>query len=113
MNRYSQDRITRLVRDGHITLLAEWVNWDGRMVGHRLKHNFEEDREGNWWAHRTAEAPHHSRFALGKHDRIVAAVEPWEGRRGSVVAFRINDPESWAQVIRRDARIERDLGWRD
>ena len=37
---------------------------------------------------------------------MVAAVEAWDGKRGSVVAFRINDPEDWRRIIREDAREE-------
>lgn len=111
MNRYSQDRITRLVSGGHITLLAEWVNLDGRLEGHRLTHN-PDGTEGNWWTRRTSSAPHPTKFRLGKHDRIVSVVEPWEGKRTSIVAFRILDPEDWRRIIRDDAREEVQGWWR-
>jgi len=111
VNRYSQDRITRLVKCGHITLLAEWIAPYGRLDGHRLRHSPERG-EANWWCERTIPAPHPSKFRLGKHDRVVAAVEPWEGRRTSIVAFRINDPEDWRRIIREDAREEARYWWR-
>lgn len=108
MNRYSQDRITRLVKGGHITLLAEWVNLDGRLEGRRLQPN-PNGSEGNWWTSTVQSGrpvAHPTKFRLGKHDRMVAAVEAWDGKRGSVVAFRINDPEDWRRIIREDAREE-------
>jgi hypothetical protein len=108
---YSQDRITRLVRDGHISLLAEWVNQDGRLVGDRLRHDFEEGTEGNWWTQRTGNAPHPSLFARGERIRVVNVIEPWEGKRTSIVAFRINDPEDWRRCLREDSRLAREQGW--
>jgi hypothetical protein len=99
MHRFTQDRITALVQNGHISLLAEWVNIDGRLVGNSLKHNFVRGTEGNWWTVKCDEAVHPSVFPRSENTRIVAVVDGW-GKQTSIVAFRIHNPEKWRKVIR-------------
>lgn len=111
MTNYSQDRITRLVREGHISLMAEWVNIDGRLVGNALRHDFEEGTEGNWWTVRKGQAPHPTLFVRGERVRVVNVVDPWDGTRTSIVAFRINDPEDWRRNLREDTRKARENGY--
>lgn len=108
---WSQDRVTRFVREGHISLLAEWVNIDGRLVGHRLKHDFDEGTEGNWWTVRNGNAADHRLFPRGERVRVVNVVDPWDGTRTSIVAFRINDLEDWRRNLREDSRRARENGW--
>jgi hypothetical protein len=111
MTNYSQNRISRLVEGGHITLLAEWININGRLDGHRLRRCAKRG-EANWWCEWTTPAPHPSRFRLGKHDRLVAVVDMPRGRRTSVVAFRIADPDDWGRVMRVERRTEAASCWK-
>jgi len=99
MHRFTQDRITALVRNRHISLLAEWVNIHGRLCGDHLKHDFQKSNEPNWWAVKTGEAVHPSVFPRSEDTRIVAVVDGW-GRQTSIVAFRIHDPATWRKIIR-------------
>lgn len=99
MQRFTQDRITALVRNRHISLLAEWVNIDGRLVGNSLKHNFVRGTEGNWWTVKCDKAVHPSVFPRSENTRIVAVVDDWETQT-SIVAFRIHNPKTWRKVIR-------------
>jgi hypothetical protein len=99
MHRFTQDRITALVRNRHISLLAEWVNIDGRLAGSSLKHDFVRGTEGNWWTVRSGEVVHPSVFPRSENTRIVAVVDGW-GKQTSIVAFCIHDPATWRKVIR-------------
>jgi hypothetical protein len=109
--KWSQDRVTRFVRDGHISLLAEWVSVDGRWVGTRLKHDWEEGFESNWWTVQNGKAVDHRLFPRGERVRIVDVVDPWDGTRTSIIAFRINDLEDWRRNLREDSRRARENGW--